>query len=1037
MKNFWWCLIFFLLFWFSLASYVDNQVLVQYAPSGMSLFSADNDSDELSFEVLEIEEWETVEEAIERLQNEPWVLHVQPNYVYTTYSLPNDPEFDQQWALYNTGQTVWWFAGTSWSDISWLEWIALFSGVTDQTVTGTLIALIDDGVNYNHIDLTGQFWDGSNCLSHTGAVLGWCTVWYDFYDNDFDPLPNMGDHHGTHIAGIIAAKMNNEIGIVWVNPSARIMALRAWSGNTLSTLDIIDAIKFAQHNGARIINASFGGPADDWLLEAAMEEFPGIIITAAGNGTIDGEWFEIGASWNPTIYPCAYDLPNILCVAATDAADDITEYSNFSDTYVDLAAPCSRIIGTFGVTGYVFADGTSSSVPHTVGIVSLAWSMYPDAPYEDIIQSIISWSVYISSMEGQTVHPRRVDLYGSLLYIQNQQTSPYPFTFTSLTGVLPLTMYTSDTVTLTWFVGSFDVVVNNGEYRINTGSWMSTTWTISSWDTLQLRTTSSWVPDQFDGAYISVGDYGASFLVAPMESWLLGWENIFFTWDRRHYNVTGFSLFIESDTGVDYRIFGENLMTEYTDTLWSNFNEIVLELNGATGITYVWTVLGSGWDERYFTDYVVYDIQSPILESISLTSGQIIYGTSVLITGTVSDDFALDVIPWFDLDCDTSATDVTECTFSWEAELQSWNFTIIIHVYDKAWNFDQFTIPLFVDQWDRTPDAFTFAQKNNVARSTVISSDIATVVGIDTGVIVSVSAGEYRINNTGARTSATGMLYSGDDLQLRLTSSSSYNTTVSMTASVWWYDTSFSVRTESAPSSWGGWGWWGGGWGGLWWTVTNDNTVDVLDGQNDGEDIIEEKTQVYTWDVEEVVYEFFDTTSVIPLPTAALVVPQSAQCAWPEELQQAYQFAYGIGITTMPTADQARLCDGVTRAEMAKMMVNYAQTVASLSEDSSRACNFDDIASQPTELQWYIVQACKLGIMGVGITSFSPNASVDRWQFGTALSRVLYGNIHNWWSPYYIDHLSALLSNGIITNIDSSLQELRWYVMLMMMRAVE
>jgi hypothetical protein len=53
----------------------------------------------------------------------------------------------------------------------------------------------------------------------------------------------------------------------------------------------------------------------------------------------------------------------------------------------------------------------------------------------------------------------------------------------------------------------------------------------------------------------------------------------------------------------------------------------------------------------------------------------------------------------------------------------------------------------------------------------------------------------------------------------------------------------------------------------------------------------------------------------------------------------------------MPTAGQARLCDGVTRAEMAKMMVNYAQTVGDLLPDSLRACDFDDIASQPVELQ--------------------------------------------------------------------------------------
>ena len=71
-------------------------------------------------------------------------------------------------------------------------------------------------------------------------------------------------------------------------------------------------------------------------------------------------------------------------------------YSNFSDTYVDLAAPCSTVIGPFGFNQYAFADGTSSAVPHAVGIASLAWSMYPDASYEQIIDSLVSGAVYIT-----------------------------------------------------------------------------------------------------------------------------------------------------------------------------------------------------------------------------------------------------------------------------------------------------------------------------------------------------------------------------------------------------------------------------------------------------------------------------------------------------------------------------------------------------------------------------------------------------------------------------------------------------------------
>jgi len=536
MKCFWLIIFVFLSSGFSFASYVDNQVLVQYAPSGMSLFSADNDSDELSFEILEVEEWETVEAAITRLQNEPWIINVQPNYVYTTYSLPNDPEFDQQWALHNTGQTVWWSVGTPWSDISWLSGIALFSGIADQTVTGTLIALIDDGVNYNHVDLTGQFWDGTNCLSSTWAALWGCSVWYDFYDDDFDPLPNSGDHHGTHIAGVIAAKMNNSVGIVWVNPNARIMALRAWSGNTLSTSDIIKAIEFAQHNGARIINASFGGPSYDSALEIAMQNFPGIIIAAAGNGADDGIGFEIGGSWNPTIYPCAFDSSNILCVAATDSADDITVYSNFSDTYVDLAAPCSTVIGPFGFNQYAFADGTSSAVPHAVGIASLAWSMYPDASYEQIIDSLVSGAVYITWLEDKTVHSRRVDLYGSLLYLQN----PYSFTFDIFTGALPNTLYTSNVVTITGFLSSIEVYVSTGEYSINGGLWSGAgqTGTIQSGDSLQLRILSSWEPSLTNEIIVTVGNYSTTFGVTTMDSELAEWQSVVLSgW--QYHNTTG------------------------------------------------------------------------------------------------------------------------------------------------------------------------------------------------------------------------------------------------------------------------------------------------------------------------------------------------------------------------------------------------------------------------------------------------------------------------------------------------------------------
>ena len=80
-----------------------DQVLVQYKPSGFSLFSTESSSP--SLEIVELE-GESVDDAIARLSQDPDVLHVQPNFVYTLYSLPNDPFFGEQWALHNIGQTV-------------------------------------------------------------------------------------------------------------------------------------------------------------------------------------------------------------------------------------------------------------------------------------------------------------------------------------------------------------------------------------------------------------------------------------------------------------------------------------------------------------------------------------------------------------------------------------------------------------------------------------------------------------------------------------------------------------------------------------------------------------------------------------------------------------------------------------------------------------------------------------------------------------------------------------------------------------------
>lgn len=156
------------------------------------------------------------------------------------------------------------------------------------------------------------------------------------------------------------------------------------------------------------------------------------------------------------------------------------------------------------------------------------------------------------------------------------------------------------------------------------------------------------------------------------------------------------------------------------------------------------------------------------------------------------------------------------------------------------------------------------------------------------------------------------------------------------------------------------------------------------------------------------------------------------------ELEWAYNYAYNIWITTMMPISNANMYGNLIRSHMAKMMSNYATEILDLVPNTGKVCEFDDIDGESDELKWYIIKACQLDLMWVGITSFNPSGNVSRAQFGTVLSRAIYGDVNNGGDPYYVNHLNALKTDNIMTVIDTpSNLEVRWYVMLMMKRADE
>jgi len=170
------------------------------------------------------------------------------------------------------------------------------------------------------------------------------------------------------------------------------------------------------------------------------------------------------------------------------------------------------------------------------------------------------------------------------------------------------------------------------------------------------------------------------------------------------------------------------------------------------------------------------------------------------------------------------------------------------------------------------------------------------------------------------------------------------------------------------------------------------------------------------------------------VPTAVL-----GTGSYSDELEGAYDYAYTLGITTQSTIDTANMYGSLTRVAMAKMMANYAIEVLGLIPDTSMTCEFPDVtAALDAQYDNGVTNACQLGLMGVGIDSFNPNGLVTRAQFGTVLSRALYGDVYNDGNPYYVNHLNALKDAGIMNYIDNPNQnEIRGYVMLMMQRADE
>jgi len=297
---------------------------------------------------LKVGAGQTVDQALAAYGNDPNVESVQPNYIYHSTAVPNDTQYGQLWAFKNTGQVI--STGTyipnfgiPGADIN-IE--KAWDHITD--CSSVVVAVVDSGVNYNQEDLAGNMWNGGSVYPNHG---------YNYVNNNDDPMDLTG--HGTHVAGIIGAAGNNAKGTSGVCWNASIMAVRVMdSTGHGTTANIIQGVKFAVTNGAKVINMSLGGGMafdqafSDAITNALTND--AVVVVAAGNDGSNND------NVSTPVYPCNFPQPNLVCVAALDQFYQLASFSNYGSTSVDVGAPGTNILSAWAGTEGSITDSLTS-----------------------------------------------------------------------------------------------------------------------------------------------------------------------------------------------------------------------------------------------------------------------------------------------------------------------------------------------------------------------------------------------------------------------------------------------------------------------------------------------------------------------------------------------------------------------------------------------------------------------------------------------------------------------------------------------------
>lgn len=244
--------------------------------------------------------------------------------------------------------------------------------------TEVIIAVLDSGITATHPEFSNRI------------LLG-----RDVVNDDDDPNDDHG--HGTHTAGIIAAGIDNSMGMAGICPGCRILPVKVLNENNAGTWSgVAEGILYATDQGAQVINLSLGATVSSKTLEDAVSYAVAhdvLVVAAAGNMGLDRKF-----------YPAA--LEGVVAVSATDANDQRWTLSNMGD-YIDVAAPGHAVYSTYNdltnyYGGYNYMSGTSMAAPHVSGLAGLLLSQKLDRSAEELYHIITTTADKLNNVPYDT-----------------------------------------------------------------------------------------------------------------------------------------------------------------------------------------------------------------------------------------------------------------------------------------------------------------------------------------------------------------------------------------------------------------------------------------------------------------------------------------------------------------------------------------------------------------------------------------------------------------------------------------------------------